>query len=509
MNMEQQSAHGDLRGVIAMLRRRLPLIVLAVAVGIGGALLFSRAQKKEYAGTSVLLFKPLLLDAQLTGLPLQVQSSDPQRETATDIGLVSLPQVRARAAAALGPGYTADKLKHDVSVSPEGKSSLVSVKGTASTPTAAAGMANAMVDAFIAYRRQLLVDRIDKAAKSIASQLKHTRGLSRLQQAALRNNATKLAQLRAVQPGDVELVSHAQPDNTPSSPKTALNVVLGGVLGGLLGLALALGAEQLDRRVRRPDEVEGALDLPLLGAIPRSRVLRASKGMANPLSASDIEAFRLLRANLRYRAGSRDLRSVLLTSAGSGSGKTTVALFLAAAAAAASDGRVLLIEADMRRPRLAGLLGLSTDQGLSWALESSQALEDAVVTVPGGHARNGSGPNGAVSFGASFDLLPAGQPHAAASELLGSERMSDLLATATEHYDLTIIDGPPPGFVSDSIPLIKQVDGVVLVAGLGHENSDELKHLRTELNRLGVTPLGVVANFSRRKSNPYVSSGKR
>jgi capsular exopolysaccharide synthesis family protein len=476
-------------------------IVVATVIGAGTGLLIAKSQKKDYSASAVLLFRPVLLDVQLTGLPLQLQSTDSQRETSTDLGLVTLPQVRNRAAAALGPGYTADKLKQNVDVSARGKSQLVEVKATDNSPAAAAAVANAMADSFLTYRRQGLVGRIDSAIQQVRRELKRKK-TTRLQRVVLRNNLTKLTQLRAVQPGDVQFVSRALPPNKPSSASTLLYTILGGVLGLLVGLAAAVGAEALDRRVRRPDEVEDALDLPLLATIPRSRTLRDGVGIWEGLSGADVEAFRLLRTNLRYRTGGRDLRSVLLTSAGAGSGKTTVALHLAAAAAAATDGRVLLIEADLRRPRLAEVLALPSDRGLSSTLESGDDLDAAVVSVPTMHGENGRGP----AVAASFDVLLAGAPHPHASELLGSERMSALLRQAASDYELTIIDGPPPGLVSDAIPLIKQVNGVILVARLGRENSPELHALRMQLERLGVAPLGVVANFSRRTANPYVSS---
>jgi succinoglycan biosynthesis transport protein ExoP len=501
MNGNNAREAGDLRGIFGMLRRRMILIVVGLLIGAAAGGFIANRHHEEYSASAALLFRPVQLDLQLTGLPLQLQSNDSQRETATDVGLVTLPQVRARAAAALGPGYTADKLKHKVSVSARGKSALVSIKATDDTPSAAAAVANAMGDAFIADRRQGLVARIDSAIRQVQRELTRKK-TTRLQRVVLRNNLTKLSQLRAVQPGDVQFVSRALPPTKPSSPKVLLDSILGGVLGLLVGLAAAVGSEALDRRVRRPDEVEDALHLPLLGTIPRSRTLRAGVGLWDGLSGADVEAFRSLRTSLRYRTGGRDLRSVLLTSAGVGSGKTTVALHLAAAAAAATDGRVLLIEADLRRPRLAELLGLPSEHGLSSALESDEDLDAAVVSVPTVHGGNGSGPD------ASFDVLVAGAPHRHATELLGSERMAALLREAASEYELTIVDGPPPGLVSDVIPLMTQVDGVILVARLGRENGPELRGLRLQLERLGVAPLGVVANFSRRTANPYVS-GRR
>ncbi len=516
MNTATESNRADLGGLLRILRRRAILIVVAVVVALGAAWVFSNSQKKQYTGTAVLLFRPLFLDAQLAGLPLTLPNSDPTVEAATDVGLIALPQVRARAARTLGPPYTVASLKPQVSASAEGKSSLVDVQGTASTPTAAAAIANAVATGFISLRRQTLVHAINKAIATVRRQIRSPQTTT-LQRAVLRNNLTKLLESRSVQPGDVSLAGTALPPTSPSAPTTTLNLIIGGALGLLLGLALALIAEQLDRRVRRPEEVGDALELPVLASIPRSRVLKNGTGLSKGLSDSDIEAFRLLRANLRYRFGSRELRSILLTSASPGSGKTTVALHLASAAAAALDGNVLLIEADIRRPRLAALLGVPSDKGLSSALLDSDELSDVVVTIPSTHSTNGSSPstngNGSglpvnASFPASFDVVVAGPPTPLANELLGSEHMRHLLQSAMDRYALVIVEGPPPGLVSDAIPIMKQVDAVVLVAGLGRENSPELRRLRAQLDGLAIEPLGVVANFSRRTSNAYVSSSQ-
>src|SRR5215212_3503508 len=107
---------GDLRALLAMLRRRAIVIALAVAIGVVGGLVFSHSQSKSYESTASLLFRPLLLDLQVTGLPLQLPGGDPQREAATNLALVSLDDVRTRAAARLGPGYTPKRVEDDVDI---------------------------------------------------------------------------------------------------------------------------------------------------------------------------------------------------------------------------------------------------------------------------------------------------------------------------------------------------------------------------------------------------------
>src|SRR5215212_11581064 len=144
---------GDLRDLLAMLRRRGIVIVLAIAIGVAGGLVFSNSQEKSYESTASLLFRPLLLDLQVTGLPLQLPGGNPEREAATNLALVSLDEVRTRAAARLGPGYTPKRVEQDVDISERGKSNIVWIKGSARTPRGAARVANAVAVAFVEFRR--------------------------------------------------------------------------------------------------------------------------------------------------------------------------------------------------------------------------------------------------------------------------------------------------------------------------------------------------------------------
>src|SRR5215212_8586360 len=135
-NEEEQG--GDLHAVLAMLLRRAVVIVLAVVIGVVGALVFSNSQAKSYESTASLLFRPLLLDLQVTGLPLQLPGGNPEREAATNLALVSLDDVRTRAAARLGPDYTPTRLEDDVEIEEEGKSNVISITASAPRPQEAA-----------------------------------------------------------------------------------------------------------------------------------------------------------------------------------------------------------------------------------------------------------------------------------------------------------------------------------------------------------------------------------
>ena len=199
---------------------------------------------------------------------------------------------------------------------------------------------------------------------------------------ALQDRAQSLEILAELQQGNAQIAAVATIPTAPSSPKVKFNTVLGGIFGLLLGLGLAFLLERLDRRIKDPDDLERIFKLPLLGMIPDSpaysrRSSQVSGEALGPLPSREVEVFRLLRARLRYFNVDRDLRLMLVTSADSGDGKTTVVENLAEAAAS-TGGRVLIIEADLRRPSIAGRLQLRRSPGLAEVLVNASTVEDAI-----------------------------------------------------------------------------------------------------------------------------------
>jgi non-specific protein-tyrosine kinase len=181
------------------------------------------------------------------------------------------------------------------------------------------------------------------------------------------------------------------------------------------------------------------------------------------------------------------LRSVLVTSANPGEGKTTVAWNLARAEAA-FGANVLIVEADMRRPVLARSLGAQATPGLSQLLTAEVHLEDLVQSTGFQESENGH------SSTARIDVLLAGTPPSNPAELLGSDRMQAVLETVPEAYDLVVLDTPPASVVSDVFPMFESVGGVVVVGRLGMTTYEAARQLREQLRNLDAPVLGVVVN---------------
>lgn len=492
----------DLRALAGVLRRRLWIVVLTTVLGVAAAVVFSKIESKQYSSTAVLLFRPVLLDVDLTGAPLQLPSGEPTREAATNVALVNEESVRIGAAQQLGPPHTSESLKNDVSIASEGKSDLVGVQATASSPAEAARVANAVAHEYITLAQQSITGEIKAAQEHVRHQVP-AKNLTSSERQALRGALTKLAILGSLGPQDVHLAQAATPPTNPSSPKTLENALIGGIAGLVIGLALAFAAEQFDSRLHDVDDIERETRLPLLGAVPRSRRLRNPLDKAGRLELPDADAFRLLSANLRHQTGNRDIRTVLVTSPAPGSGKTTVALNLAAAVAAGSRSRACVVEADLRRPRLGKLLRVPADRTLNTVLADGEgnAVHDVALSrPPGASERPSRGSHHRLS------VVPAGGQPGDAASLLDSDAMQGLMEALRSHYELTVVDGPPPVMVADVVPVAQQVDAVVVVARIGKDTGPELRRLVLELDRLGVKPVGAVANFAPRTKNPYATS---
>jgi hypothetical protein len=181
----------------------------------------------------------------------------------------------------------------------------------------------------------------------------------------LRQRVSELRVLSALQTGNAEVVQNATVPSQPSSPRPKRNTAIGLILGLVLGSGLAIFLDRADRRMRTSEEVAELFELPLVAAIPRSRALRRGE-RGTPLEREGV-AFQMLRTNLRYFNVDKPIKSVMITSAAAGDGKSTVAWYLAAVEAMAGQ-RVLLIEADLRNPALHELIGITPTRGLAEVL---------------------------------------------------------------------------------------------------------------------------------------------
>ena len=487
--MTEQPSALPLRSALRAVRQRLWVVLLCLVLVPSTALAVSLLQQKEYTTTASLLFRDPQLDQKLFGSTFVQSSTDPAREAATNVELVSLDEVALLTAKRLGRGLTAKEVSDAVKIEAQGQSDVVSVAATARDPQFAAELANLFAGEYVRFRREADRSKIRDAARLVEGR---SRSLSARERKAgpgqsLRQRLDQLDVLTSLQTGNAEVVEPARAPSDPSSPLPLRNGALGLVLGALLGLGVALLLDRLDRRLRDPGEIEETFERPVLAALQESRALNSADATMTTVPESEREAFRMLRANLRYFSLSREIRSVLITSSGSGDGKSTVAWGLAQAAAS-TGSRTLLVESDLRHPSLGARYKLRSRHGLTSVLTGGIDRAGAINQIRLPTSPNDRGLNH------SMDVLLAGPLPPNPTDLVGSQPMADLIHEAERDYDLVVVDTPPTAIVSDAIPLVTMVGGVIVVSRLGKTTRDALRHLRSQLENLDAPILGVVVN---------------
>lgn len=264
----------------------------------------------------------------------------------------------------------------------------------------------------------------------------------------------------------------------PSSPRPKLNLALGFLVGLAVGVGAAVLRETLDTTIKGSDDVQA-----LVGSTPLGVIANDPTASQRPLvvgadgRSPRAEAFRQLRTNLQFVDVDQPPRSVVVTSAVPEEGKSTTCCNLAISLAEA-DKRVILVEADLRRPRLAEYLGMEPAVGLTSVLTGESGLDEALQ-----------------SFGRDLLLvLPSGPLPPNPSEILGSQHMRDLIGQLTKRADIVLFDAPPLLPVTDAAVLARATDGALFVIRHGHTRRDQVERAVEALNAVGARLLGAVLN---------------
>lgn len=488
------------RQLVSALGRRWPIVMTCLVLASLAGYVASSSRQNTYTATSILLFRDAGLDDSLFGGLADTSKQNADRRAATNADLVALPVVARRAADALGRGYTQRQVQKMIKVESKGESDLVSITAKAPSGGQAARVANVMARQFIAFRREADRAKVNQARVLVERQLEQYSPSARRSDPAARELDQRVQQLRvlsALQTGNAELAQAAAPPQSAASPKPVRDTILAGVFGVLFGLGIAFLRVRFDRQVRTPDELEALWGRPVLATVPEARSL--AEGAAAPPEQSIFEAFALARTRIRYFHVDRDVRVLAITSAIAEEGKSTVAWNLAAVAAA-SGTRVLLLEADLRRPTLLQRRGIGPGPGVAEVITGITLLEQAIRRVELSGTATAHGP-------AVIDVLPAGAIPPNPLELLESDRFIHLVAEMRASYDLVVLDSPPAGLVSDAFPIIRQADGVLIVARLGYNSQRATRALRGNLEHMSAPVLGLIANGAKGHPAGYYAYG--
>jgi capsular exopolysaccharide synthesis family protein len=288
---------------------------------------------------------------------------------------------------------------------------------------------------------------------------------------------------------NIRVVDQAEKPRTPASPRRTLTMVLS-LLGGTgFAICLAFFFEYLDNRIKTPEEIRGYLGLPSLGMLPAIGAKGGYPLVTNGVPPNFAEAFRSVRTNVVFASADEGPRSVLVTSTGPGEGKTMVAGNLAASLAQAGQ-RVVLVDADMRKPKVGDVFHLPKEPGLSNLLVGNAKASESIHKgpIPG------------------LWLLPAGHIPPNPAELLGSQRFKEVLASLKEHFDWVVIDSPPVMAVVDAAVAAHLTTGVLFVVGAEMTNRYAAKTALDQLENARAKFVGAVLNRVEVEKNKYYYS---
>ena len=491
-----QSGSTGLERYLRVIRERLGLIALVTLTTTLMAAAYLAVATEQYRAEADLLVIPASRDdTALNSLPLIRESSDPTRDVETASRLVTSRNVAEAVKADLGLDQSADSLRAQVSAEPVAQSNIVAVTATADSPDLARDLANGFANGVVEQRSKVIRTEAAKQIAGLRDQLQQAEDNGENTADAL---AAQIAELQSiVQSGDPTMTVDTRADapSSPFSPKPVVTIIAGIFAGLVLGIGGAFAMNALDPRLRREEQLRELYSLPILARVPKERRAptftlgkrrfgigpRERERRALPpgeLSAATLESYRTLRTMLAaQRRDDGNSRSVLVTGPSPSEGKTTTAINLASSLALAGN-RVILIEADFRRPTVGEALGVRARVGIGDVLLGNVSLEDALVLAP--------------PFGDNLCALLVDRADDWLAEVLSLPAAEALLEDAKRLADYVVLDSPPLTQVIDAMPLARQVDDVVLVVRLGSSNLTQLAHLGDLLDQNDIKPAGFV-----------------
>jgi polysaccharide biosynthesis transport protein len=475
------------------LRERLRLIVaVTVAATLVPALYLVVADDRYRAEADLLVTPAGRDDPALAGLPVIHESSDPTRDVETAARLVEGRDVAVRVKRRFGLDESVGDLLDAVSAEPVAQSNIVSVRAEADSPGLARDLANGFAAGAVAERSQQLRGEIDRVLPPLRGQIAAAdeRGEDTQE---LSTQLVRLESLRETGDPTLRLETRASTPASPFAPRTGLTLAAGLLAGLILGVGGAFAMHAVDPRLRREEQLRELYSLPILARVPRERRARTFRfgprrwGFGPPekyrralppgeLSPATLESYRTLRTMLAaQRGGEGDSRSILVTGPSPYDGKTTTAINLASSLALAGN-RVILIEADFRRPTVGEALGLQAPFGIGDVLLGNVGIEGALVPAP--------------DYNLSVLLVDRADDWIA--EVLSLPAAEALIDEAKGLADYVVLDSPPLTRVIDAMPLARKADDVVLVVRLGLSNLAQLSYLGDLLDQNGIRPAGFV-----------------
>jgi capsular exopolysaccharide synthesis family protein len=475
--MEPPEEQEGLKRFVETIRERLWLVIGILVLTTAAAIFYVVTADKVYEAEADLLIAPVSGEENpayvIAGL--QQESPDPTRDVETAARLATTLEVAERVKEEIGSPETAQQLQSQVRAEPIAQSDLVAILARENSADGAQALANAFAEQAVANRTAQMREQIDQRLPGLEQSLESGVGDTDL----LQDQITQLEILRGSPDPTIRVETLADTPTTPVAPRPALSLAGGLFAGLILGIAAAFASQILDPRLRREEQLRRLYRLPILARIPEEPSRKNTPLGPGTLSAHSIEAYRSLRATLSASQRTPTRRGhgrvILVTGPSASEGKTTTAVNLAASLAAAGQ-RVIVIEADLRRPAVGRALNAAPKRGVVSALLESVPLEEALVTD--------------TPYGEHLGLLLADYEGGWITELFALEAAERMIDEARRLADWVIIDSPPLTEVVDALPLARLVDSVLIVTRIGNSRLSAIHRLAELLAENGIKPVG-------------------
>ena len=509
----------ELGDYLTALRRQWPLLVLVTLLAVGVAAVWSFRQTPVYQATASVLVNPLSTSPNPPAAP-----PDQLINMTNEKQLVLSAAVAGGAGKSLRSSATPDELLKHVSAEVPADSQILKISYRDTAPLTAQRGANAFAQAYLDYRGGAAVTQVEKVRKALTDQQKALSEKKRQSQEITRNpnapeadknnaEASLMVYSRQFDNVSEELVALEQLDlspgrviqpaavpTEPASPRHLLNVGAGAFVGLFLAMAVAFVRDRSDDRLWGREDLAERLDRPVLASIPKLSRWKRRPGRLgwrrrNPLApvfldepaSAAAEAYRTLRTRVARLAAQLDITSIMVVSPNVGEGKSTTAANLAVALAE-SGSDVLLVSADLRRPRVHQFFGLPNKSGLA------NILVDGAPDGPPVDGLRSHTASELWSVGVHLWAILSGPHVGNASSLLDSDAMKEFLKEQRDLFDFVILDCAPALVVADSLALAPLVDAVLVVADAKETRRTAVSQLREQLEHVGGKTIGAVLN---------------
>jgi capsular exopolysaccharide synthesis family protein len=477
-SMEPEARNdADPREFFRLLWRRKWIILLCLVLLPLAAYVYSDRLTKSYEASTIIQTQQTATDA---GLYADENLPSGSANTAKIAALVGTSGVADEASRLMGEPR--GSLRGTIRATDDEDTGFITLTATAASPERAAEVANTVARALRQTRKTAGIRRVDAAIANVEEEIGKLPAGEQLQRSQLSERLQGLRTLRAAQSENTQVVEAAAPPASPVSPNPKRNAILAFVAALLIAAGLTTLAERLDRRLHDSRDVEKLTGTPLLAQIPSSAFPGAAPDPQLPI------VFQTLRDSLTYFNVDQRLASLLVISPLKGDGKTSVSTNLAVAFARAGK-QVILVDADLRSPQVATRMGTPPTPGLSEVISGSSDIHEALTEIE--------------PFGSYLRVLPGGSIPPNPSEMLGSARMSTILAELSEMSDLVLIDSAPVLVVSDAFPLFEQVAGIVGVSRLEQTPREAITRAIEVASSAGGRVLGMVATGAKQPGDGY------